>query len=140
MCASAARPPAWDGPRTYGGPWGLRLAAKLTWSTPIPHTVSSFLNAPATFPTGAPVEAFAYVPDGKGYQSLDLQLTKNFELGNMGSMYLRIDALNVTNEVNLVDTADLHGPDGLVTGGVFNQHGNISGFPRTIRMSFGVKF
>ena len=60
-------------------------------------------------------------PDGNdGYQSLDLQITKNFELGDLGSMYLRIDALNVTNEHNLVDFIDTIGPDGIVDGGRYN--------------------
>lgn len=101
---------------------------------------NSFLNNPATFPSGAPGTAFAYEPNGNGYQALDLQITKNFEIGDLGSMYLRIDALNVTNEHNLVDRIDVTGPDGLVTGGRFNRNGNITGFPRTVRMSFGVKF
>jgi outer membrane receptor protein involved in Fe transport len=126
---------------TYSVPWGLIVAGKLTWSTPIPHNVVSCLNGPATFPSGAACTAFGYEPSGKGYQALDLQVTKNFELGDLGSMYLRIDALNVTNEHNLVDTTDLHdGTNGLVTGGTFQPHGNITGFPRTVRMSFGVKF
>jgi hypothetical protein len=125
---------------TYSAPWGLMVAGKLTWSTPIPRNVISCLNGPAAFPSGAACTAFAYDPSGKGYQALDLQVTKNFELGDMGSMYLRIDALNVTNEHNLVDTTDLHGTDGLVTGGSFQRNGNITGFPRTLRMSFGVKF
>jgi outer membrane receptor protein involved in Fe transport len=125
---------------TYSLPLGFLVAGKLTWSTPIPRNVVSFLNGPATFPSGAAGTAFAYVPSGKGYQALDLQVTKNFELGDFGSMYLRLDALNVTNEHNLVDTTDDHGTNGLVTGGRFNPDGNITGFPRTLRMSFGVKF
>jgi len=125
---------------TYGAPWGLMLSGKLTWATPVPHTVASFLNGPATFPSGAPGTAFAFVPSGKGYQALDLQVTKNFELGDLGSMYLRIDALNVTNEHNLVDVTTLNAADGLVTGGHLSPDGNITGFPRTVRMSFGVKF
>lgn len=127
---------------TYAAPWGLMLAGKLTWATPIPHTINTFLNGPATFPSGAPGTPVTIVPDGKGYRSLDLQLTKNFELGNLGSMYLRIDALNVTNEHNLVDldTSDFIADNGLITGGRFNPIGNITGYPRTLRMSFGVKF
>ncbi|MEO8017584.1 MAG: TonB-dependent receptor, partial [Pseudomonadota bacterium] len=125
---------------TYAAPWGLMLAGKLTWSTAVPHTVASCLNAPASFDTGAACTAAAYVPDGNGYRALDLQLTKNFEIGDLGSMYLRIDALNVTNARNLVDTADVHSDDGQVISGHFNRNGNITGFPRTIRMSFGVKF
>ncbi len=76
-----------------------------------------------------------------GYQALDLQITKNFELGDLGSMYLRIDALNVTNEHNLVDFID----DQWTERPGHRRHdtipiGNITGVPRTIRMRFGVKF
>ena len=55
-------------------------------------------------------------------------------------MYLRLDALNVTNAKNLVDFVDLRSPDGLISGGRYNHDGNITGVPRTLRMSFGVKF
>ena len=125
---------------TYSAPWGILLAGKLTWSTPIPRTVDSCLTAPAVFDNGAPCENFNYTVDDKGYQALDLQITKNFELGDLGSMYLRIDALNVTNAHNFVDFADDHATDGLVNGGHYNKDGNITGVPRTLRMSFGVKF
>ena len=50
-------------------------------------------------------------------------------------MYLRIDALNVTNEHNLVDYIDTNGPDGIVIGSRYAPFGNITGVPRTIRMS-----
>jgi hypothetical protein len=55
-------------------------------------------------------------------------------------MYLRLDMINITNEDNLIDYSDDRGPDGTVTGGRFNPEGNITGLPRTLRMSFGVKF
>ena len=75
-----------------------------------------------------------------GYQSLDLQITKNFQLGDLGSMYIRIDALNVTNEHNLVDYIDTGGPDGIIESTRYAPTGNITGVPRTVRMSLGVKF
>jgi hypothetical protein len=55
-------------------------------------------------------------------------------------MYLRLDALNVTNAHNFVDYTDENLPVGLVSGGHYNKTGNITGVPRTLRMSFGVKF
>jgi outer membrane receptor protein involved in Fe transport len=125
---------------TYSAPWGIRLAAKLTWSTPIPRTVDSCLAAPAVFDNGAPCQNFTYTVDDKGYRSLDLQATKNFEFGDVGSFYLRLDALNVTNAYNYVDFTDLNASDGTVNGGRYNTNGNITGVPRTLRMSFGVKF
>jgi hypothetical protein len=126
---------------SFAAPWGLMLAGKLTWSTPIPRNVISCYAGTATFPTGAPCNPFAVDVDGTtGYQAIDLQITKNFELGDMGSMYLRIDALNVTNEHNEVDYIDTVGTDGIILGSRYAPFGNITGVPRTIRMSFGVKF
>jgi outer membrane receptor protein involved in Fe transport len=124
---------------TFSAPWGIVLAGKLTWSTPIPRTVDSCLAA-GVFENGAPCQNFTYTADDKGYQALDLQLTKNFALGDAGSLYLRLDALNVTNARNLVDFTDINTPDGLVAGGKYNRNGNITGVPRTLRMSFGAKF
>ena len=59
---------------------------------------------------------------------------------DFAAFYLRFDILNVTNEDNLVDYIDVNGPSGLVAGGRLNPIGNITGFPRTVRGSFGVKF
>jgi hypothetical protein len=42
--------------------------------------------------------------------------------------------------VNLVDYLDQTGPDGVVFTGRFNPLGNITGVPRTLRASFGIKF
>jgi outer membrane receptor protein involved in Fe transport len=126
---------------TWAGPWGLLLAGKLTWATPLPRNVASCLAAPAVNPNGAPCTEFAYAAgSGDGYQSLDLQITKNFEIQDMAALYLRFDILNVTNEENLVDYIDVTGANGLITGGRLNPVGNITGFPRTVRASFGVKF
>jgi hypothetical protein len=55
-------------------------------------------------------------------------------------MYLRIDALNVTNRHNLVDYIDTAGPDGIIESTRYAPFGNITGVPRTVRMTFGVKF
>ena len=87
------------------------------------------LTGPATFPTGAPCTPWRYDIGGTGYQSLDLQITKNFEIGDFASMYLRLDVLNVTNEHNLVDYIDVNGPDGVITGGALQpdrQHHRLA--------------
>ena len=72
--------------------------------------------------------------------ALDLQITKDFKVGDLGSFYLRFDILNATNENNLVDYIDVTGTDGLIDGGHLNPVGNITGYPRTVRGSFGLKF
>jgi outer membrane receptor protein involved in Fe transport len=129
------------GTGSWAGPWGLTVAGKLTLATPTPRNLISCLIAPAFFENGAPCTALAYEPDTTlGYKSLDLQITKDFEIRDFAAMYLRVDALNLTNEHNLVDVTDVTGANGLVTGGDFNPIGNITGVPRTFRMTFGVKF
>jgi outer membrane receptor protein involved in Fe transport len=141
ILSNAAAKHRFVGTGTYAGPWGLTLAGKLTWSTPIPHTVISCFNPPAVFDNGAPCTATAYAGDSSdGYKSLDLQITKDFEMGDFAAFYLRFDVLNVTNEDNLVDYIDDRDASGLVIGGRLNPIGNITGFPRTVRGSFGVKF
>jgi len=129
------------GTANYAAPWGLTLAAKLTWSTPVPHAVISCLAGTAVFENGAPCTSIAYAADSSdGYKSLDLQITKDFAVRDVAAFYLRFDILNATNEHNLVDYIDTTGPNGLVNGGRLNPVGNITGYPRTVRGSFGVKF
>jgi len=129
------------GTGSWAGPWGLTFAGKLTLSTPTPRNLISCYPAPAVFANGAPCTAIGYTAESTiGYQSLDLQITKDFEIRDVAALYLRLDALNVTNEHNLVDFTDTTGANGLVNGGDYNPIGNITGVPRTLRMSFGVKF
>jgi outer membrane receptor protein involved in Fe transport len=125
---------------SWTAPWGLTFAGKFTWATPLPRNAIGCLSGTATFPSGAPCTAVAYDVGGTGYQSLDLQVTKNFEIRDFAGFYLRLDGLNLTNERNLVDFIDNTGPNGLITGGRYNPNGNITGVPRTLRASFGVKF
>lgn len=125
---------------SYSAPWGIMLAGKLTYSTSTPRTADgSCLNFPNAYPNGSGCQPVSYTVGGAGYKALDLQVTKNFEIGDLGSMYLRLDMINVTNEDNLVDFFDRTGPEGTVVGGRYNPNGNITGLPRTLRMSFGVK-
>jgi outer membrane receptor protein involved in Fe transport len=126
---------------SFGLPWDIQLATKLTWSSPIPGTTNSCLST-GLFANGAPCQQATFIPNrgGTGYTSLDLQITKNFELGQFGTMYIRLDALNITGEDNLVDYQYFQGTDGLVHGSRYAPEGNITGVPRTLRASFGFKF
>lgn len=125
---------------SYAGPWGLTFAGKFTWSTPIPRNVIGCLSGTQTFPSGAACTAIGYDIGGTGYKSLDLQVTKNFALRDFASFYLRLDGINLTNAHNLVDYIDNNGTNGVVDGGRLNPNGNITGLPRTLRASFGIKF
>ena len=123
-------------------PWGLTLASKFTWSTPIPHDTLSCVNPPGLFADGAPCIRSAYSVEGRdGYMSLDLQISKDFNVHDVTSFYLRFDILNVTNAANFVDYVDeFYSTSGMVMGGHLNRAGNITGYPRTVRGSFGIKF
>ena len=103
-CRTPWRNIAWSPPVRIAAPWGFMFAGKLTWSTPIPHATSISCYAAPGHSSRPAHRATAFaVRAGRstGYQALDLQITKNFEIGDLGSMYLRVDALNVTNEHNL---------------------------------------
>ena len=124
---------------SYAAPWGLTLAGKFTWSTPLPRNLIGCLGT-GTFDNNAPCTALAYTASSsEGYTALDLQITKDFQVHDMASFYLRFDILNVTNAHNLVDYVDVVTPEGTVTGHL-NPIGNITGYPRTVRGSFGIKF
>ena len=105
---------------SYAAPWGFMLAGKLTWSTPIPHAVNLLLRrARVIFPNGAPCTAVR-VRAGRhtGYQSLDLQVTKDFELGDLGldvpaTRRAQCDQRAQPRRLHRRDTA----PNGLVIGG-----------------------
>ncbi len=116
---------------TYAAPWGLMLAGKLTWATPIPRNVSSCLAGTAVFPNGAAVHASSRTTLGSGEVTSrsTCRSPRTSNIGDFASFYLRFDILNVTNEENLVDYIDVNGPNGLITGGSLNPVGNITGFP-----------
>ncbi|MCI0433835.1 MAG: hypothetical protein L0271_09295, partial [Gemmatimonadetes bacterium] len=130
------------------GPWGLLFGGKLTLASPIPiNGFACFPGGSGVFhPSGAGCAPVAAKPDDTiGYQSLDLQVTKDFNFGDYGSFYLRVDVLNVFDEENFADTLRALGLD---TNGSFvdpnpvryNPTGNITGVPRTLRLTFGARF
>ena len=127
---------------SYGAPWGFLVAGKLTIASPIPDNEISCYNNGTTFPTGGPCTAVAFTAPGLGYRSVDMEVTKNFNVKDISTVYLRFDVLNVFNVKNLVEyipTAPAGG-NGLLTASVYKPTGNISGSPRELRMTIGAKF
>jgi hypothetical protein len=126
---------------SYGAPWGFVMAAKLTLATPIP--VDDVACIGLIYSTGAACNPISATPKNFfGYRTLDLQITKNFNIFNFGSLYARLDGLNVINWHNYSDTLNNWG-----TGGVYspnpvpyNYKGNINGVPRTLKITVGGKF
>ncbi|NII09435.1 TonB-dependent receptor [Oleiagrimonas sp. C23AA] len=140
---------------TFDGPWGITLGAKLTLQTPTPMNSSACFNgdggAPVyTFPNGSYCEAYAATPHGNGkflvggkvwgYRDVDLQATKNFDLGHGITLYGRLNLINVFNFNNYVDTiSDITAGPGNETV-VYNKNGNITYAPRTVKFELGMRF
>lgn len=142
---------------TFDGPWGFVMGAKLTLSTPNPDVNLANYGLPATNVdhgaiNGAGNEAVGIFPPGNGrfliggkifgYRDLDLQATKNFTIhGNLGA-YVRIDLINAFNWNNYVDYLETWGKNGQMNRipVVYNPTGDISGYPRTLKVSMGLKF
>jgi len=73
-----------------------------------------------------------------GYRDIDLQATKNFELGHGLALQIRFDALNILNFKNYSDTNDSY--DGAKYNPYYNPIGNIYGTPRTYKLTADIKF
>jgi outer membrane receptor protein involved in Fe transport len=125
---------------SVGLPWDFIVAGKLTLATPIPTNQISCYNDATVFPTGGHCTAVAFTAPGLGYRSLDLEATKNFNIKDVSSVYVRLDVLNVFNTKNFVDYNTTAGANGLLTSGQYNPNGNITGSPRELRMTVGAKF
>jgi hypothetical protein len=130
---------------TFRGPWGLTVATKLAYSKPVPaNDIGCWLvGSGQFFPTGSSCTPVAGAPpDTLGYRSVDLQVSKSFEIAGTSSLYVRLDMLNVFNNDNFQDYQKSWGQNGVpntepVT---FLRTGNIIGVPRTFKMSLGFRF
>jgi len=129
---------------TFRGPWGFTVAGKLTLATPTPkNDIACYLAPGQFFPTGSSCTPDAATPrDTLGYKSVDVQATKNFNVGERSSMYVRFDVLNAFNSSNYLDYLVSWGRNGVRSSDpvAYNQIGNITGVPRTFKASLGMKF
>jgi hypothetical protein len=129
---------------TLRAPWGVTFAGKLTLATPTPKNDIACYLAPGTFfPTGSSCTPASATPDDTfGYKSVDLQATKNFDVGSRSSAYVRIDLLNAFNSHNYLDYLVSWGANGVANPDPveYNRIGNITGVPRTLKASIGMKF
>jgi outer membrane receptor protein involved in Fe transport len=129
------------GTGSYGLPWGFLIGAKLTLATPTP--VDDIACYGVTYPTGSGCTPISATPKNFfGYRTLDLQVTKNFQIGSFGSVYVRLDGLNIFNWSNYSDTTNNWGTNGVANPNpvTFNYNGNIYGVPRTLKLMAGAKF
>ena len=126
---------------SFGAPWGFIVGAKLTLATPVP--VDDVACFGLTYSTGSGCTPIAATPKNFfGFRSLDLQVTKNFQISNYGLVYVRLDGLNVFNWANYANTVNNWGANGVPNPNPvpFNYTGNINGVPRTLKLMVGAKF
>ena len=97
-------------------PWGITLAGKLTLATPIPvahigccglwpNSVGAQGEMSAAYPVVGTPRGSKFLFGGQifGYRDIDLQATKNIDLGHGMVLQIRFDALNVFNFKNYSD-------------------------------------
>jgi hypothetical protein len=129
------------GTASVGIPWGFILAGKLTLASPTP--VDDIACFGVTYPSGSGCTPIAATPKNFfGYRSLDLQLTKDFELPGRTTVYVRVDGLNVFNYYNYSTTLNNWGANGVANPDpvTYDKTGNITGVPRTLKFMIGAKF
>ena len=128
---------------SYGLPWDFVVAAKLTLATPTPVDDIAFPGNGFIYPTGSSGTPISATPNNiLGYRSLDLQVTKNFQISHFGSAYIRLDGLNVFDYRNYSDTTNNWFTKGVANSNpvTYNRNGNIFGVPRTLKLMIGAKF
>ncbi|HEY7873003.1 MAG TPA: TonB-dependent receptor [Rudaea sp.] len=133
------------------GFWGITFGGKLTLATPTPLNDQACVGI--TTSSGAPCVKVGVLPnDGTkkflvggnifGYRSIDFQATKNFDLTHGMSVYVRFDLLNALNYKNYSDySVRTWGGNGVLAPDIaYNTTGNISGVPRTFKLSAGFRW
>jgi outer membrane receptor protein involved in Fe transport len=129
------------GTGSYGAPLGFIVAAKLTLATPIP--VDDLACYGLTYATGSGCTPISATPKNFfGYRTIDLEITKNFNIASFASAYVRLDAINVFNYHNYSNTITNWGTNGVANPNPvpYDRTGNISGVPRTLKLMVGAKF
>ena len=134
------------------GIWGITFASKLTLATPTPLNDNACFGGPP-LPTGQPpcrpaaalpndgTKKFLVGGDVFGYRDIDFQATKNFDLSHGMSVYVRFDLLNAFNYKNYSDYSVNWGSNGVFNPFViYNTTGNITGVPRTFKLSAGFRW
>ena len=142
---------------SLNGPWGFVLGAKLTLATPIPDLNLACIGAPATNQdsngiAGSGCRSVSIAPPGNGHfliggkiygdRDIDFQATKNFKIYGGLNAYVRFDLLNVFNWNNYVNYLESFGANGQFsrTPVIYNPTGDITGYPRTLKLSMGINF
>jgi len=133
------------------GIWDITFASKLTLATPTPFNDIACYGATLSNGAGCEPRAAlanhgrgAFLFGGKifGYRAVDFQATKDFDLTHGMSAYVRFDLLNAFNYKNYSDYSVNWGGNGVLNPDPvqYNPNGNITGVPRTFKLSAGFRW
>lgn len=122
--------------------WGISVASKLELATP--PAAATIFGCPngqqVCNDAGGNTVFYSVRPHNTlGYKDIDLQFTKEFAFPRGIGAYARVDVLNVFNWTNW-NPGDIYYPDYGVPRAAYNKSGNITGNPRTVRLTAGVRF
>ena len=132
---------------TLKGPWDIAMGARLTLATPIPNVNLACFGDPNTpsgcLPVAATPEGSRFLVGGRiwGYRDFSVQFTKNFKLYGLDA-YARADIINVFNWHNYTTYIENYGSNGVLNRYpvTYDPTGEISGYPRYVKLTVGMKF
>ncbi|MDE2246300.1 MAG: TonB-dependent receptor [Xanthomonadaceae bacterium] len=131
---------------TFSAPWDIALGARLTLASPIPDVNLACYGGPINngcVPIAARPEGSRFLLGGRiwGYRDFSLQATKNFKFYGYNA-YARLDVINVFNWHNYTSYIENWGSNGVLNKYPvsYNPLGQISGYPRYLKVTVGVSF
>jgi outer membrane receptor protein involved in Fe transport len=127
---------------SFDVPWGIRVGAKMVVETPKPLTCVCTFDPNTPPPDGLNynfLKESRFPEDTIGFFTLDLQVTKAFELRNGSAIEFRVDVLNATNRENFADIFQTDFDENPARPFYFRD-GNLAGVPRTVKVSMNLRF
>ena len=118
------------------GPWGLNFGGKLVLETPKAFQGCDGVNAVSDGFNYSCYTLGTYPTNTLGYKNVDLQVSKSLNLPMDSAFTLRVDLLNATNAHNFAFLT--YGSQPKVPRYVTD--GNITGVPRTLKVSLNYKW
>ena len=118
------------------GPWGLNFGGKLVLETPKPFTGFDGNYRGVSDGYNYPYYKVSQTPENRlGYHAFDMQITKTFDADRFGSLQVRFDVLNLFDFHNYAQYSD-----GYPKRPFYAYNGNITGVPRTLKLTLDYKW
>lgn len=118
----------------YDGPWGITFSGKYQIATATPRYGTNCLaGGNDCFPD-------QFVPDGIGFQQLDLAAFREWPIGSGVALKARVDVLNVFNEYNYAGYDTWWGFAGVPNPNFGRADGSLAGPTRTLKVSLGMSW